>query len=147
MTTHHPAALAGAEHATAVSIPYWEALAEGRFVLQRCTACTRYQHYPRRICRHCSSESLEFASASGTGTVFAATLVHRSNSHRASPSRPYWLAIVRTDEEPLLFALLSGVPAELDGPDRGSGLQGARVELDWAEIRSTGLLAVHPIQP
>jgi uncharacterized OB-fold protein len=136
--------LAGAEHASAISQPYWDALAEGEFVLQRCAACGSYQHYPRRICRTCASESLEYSAASGTGTIFAATLVHRANASRLAARTPYWLALVQMTEGPLLFALLDGVAGAQVSPDRGSGLQGTAVVVDWAGTRSSGLLTVRP---
>lgn len=136
--------LAGSEHATAISQPYWDALAEGEFVLQRCVDCGSYQHYPRRICRTCACESLEYAAVSGTGTIFAATLVHRANTSRLAERTPYWLAMVQMTEGPLLFALLDGVAGAQVSPDRGSGLQGTRVVVDRAGTRSSGLLTVRP---
>jgi uncharacterized protein len=136
--------LAGSEHASAISQPYWDALAKGEFVLQRCAACGSYQHYPRRICRTCASESLEFAVASGTGTIFAATLVHRANASGLAARTPYWLAMVQMTEGPLLFALLDGADGAQVLPDRGSGLQGTAVVVDWAGTRSSGLLTVRP---
>ena len=34
------------------SAPYWEAMNQGRLVLQRCAACGSLRHYPRSVCDH-----------------------------------------------------------------------------------------------
>ena len=39
MTLDPDVQLHGAEHAGEISQPYWDALADGRFVLQRCGNC------------------------------------------------------------------------------------------------------------
>jgi uncharacterized protein len=52
-------------------------LAAGRFLIQRCTACTKHVYYPREICPHCGSAALEWKTPAGTGTVYAVTTVRR----------------------------------------------------------------------
>jgi len=54
-----------------------QALAAGRFLIQRCTSCSRYVYYPREICPHCGSATLEWQTPAGTGTVYAVTTVRR----------------------------------------------------------------------
>ena len=49
----------------------------GRFLIQRCTACTKHVYFPREICPHCGSAALEWATPAGTGTVYAVTTVRR----------------------------------------------------------------------
>jgi hypothetical protein len=126
----------GEERATTVSQPYWDALHEGRLVLQQCARCERHQHYPRRLCRYCSSEDVQFVAASGTGRVFASTIVYRANTPAMQAQAPYRLALVRTDEGPLLFALLES------DEDLSSSLTDVAVEVDRARTRHHRLLTV-----
>ncbi|MBT2322765.1 OB-fold domain-containing protein [Variovorax paradoxus] len=49
----------------------------GRFLIQRCTACTKHVYFPRESCPHCGSAALEWTTPQGTGTVYAVTTVRR----------------------------------------------------------------------
>jgi hypothetical protein len=49
----------------------------GRFLIQRCTACSKHVYYPREVCPHCGSMALEWTQPKGTGTVYAVTTVRR----------------------------------------------------------------------
>lgn len=131
----------GAEHATPLSPPYWEALRDGRFVLQLCADCGRFQHYPRRVCRWCGGpDHLEWAEASGTGAIFAAAGHHRSSRPVLADRLPLLVALVRWDEGPASLALVEGLRAEVS--DNGSGLQGRRVRIEHDRTLVQGLLTV-----
>ena len=56
---------------------YHEALKEGRFLIQRCKACTRHVFYPRVLCSHCGSPELAWITPSGRGTVYSRTTLSR----------------------------------------------------------------------
>lgn len=93
--------------------PFWEALAEGRFELQRCTACGRHVFYPRLVCPHCGGGPLEWVSASGRGTVHSFTVVHRAPPAFAAEV-PYVVALVDLEEGPrMMTRLLGAEPAEV----------------------------------
>ena len=49
----------------------------GRFLVQRCTACSNHVYFPRESCPHCGSATLEWTAPKGTGTVYAVTTVRR----------------------------------------------------------------------
>jgi uncharacterized OB-fold protein len=49
----------------------------GRFLIQRCGGCAKHVYYPREVCPHCGSTSLEWTAPKGTGTVYAVTTVRR----------------------------------------------------------------------
>jgi uncharacterized protein len=49
----------------------------GRFLVQRCTSCTKHVYFPRESCPHCGSAALEWTAPQGTGTVYAVTTVRR----------------------------------------------------------------------
>ncbi|MGY3473544.1 Zn-ribbon domain-containing OB-fold protein [Bradyrhizobium ottawaense] len=49
----------------------------GRFLIQRCSDCTKHVYFPREVCPHCGGASLEWIAPKGTGTVYAVTTVRR----------------------------------------------------------------------
>jgi len=56
---------------------YLDALAAGRFEIQKCSACGKHVFYPRVLCPHCGAGDLGWAAASGRGTVYSTTVVRR----------------------------------------------------------------------
>jgi len=56
---------------------YLDALAAGRFEIQRCAACAQHVFYPRVLCPHCGDGKLEWVAPSGRGTVYSTTVVRR----------------------------------------------------------------------
>ena len=59
---------------TPVSGPFWEALAQGRLVLQHCSRCGTWAHYPRLRCPHCLSDALVWEEVAASGTIYAMTV-------------------------------------------------------------------------
>ncbi|HSH91129.1 MAG TPA: OB-fold domain-containing protein [Ramlibacter sp.] len=49
----------------------------GRFLIQRCSACSKHVYFPRESCPHCGSATLEWTPAKGTGTIHAVTTMRR----------------------------------------------------------------------
>jgi uncharacterized OB-fold protein len=78
---------------------FFAAAREGRFVIQRCTACGDYQFYPRKICIHCGDAGVEWAEASGRGTVHTFTVIHRGMPGWREAG-PYVAAVVQLEEGP-----------------------------------------------
>lgn len=60
-----------------VDTQYQAALDDGRFLIQRCGACTRAVFHPRELCPHCGAAPLAWEAPSGLGTVYAVTTVRR----------------------------------------------------------------------
>lgn len=56
---------------------YFDALAGGRFEIQKCAACGKHVFYPRVLCPHCGSDRLDWVAPSGRGTVYSTTVVRR----------------------------------------------------------------------
>lgn len=79
--------------------PFWDALNEQRLVIQRCNRCSRYQYYPRLVCRHCQARALTWEEVSGTGTIYTFSIVSRSPSQFQSLV-PYVVAVVELKEGP-----------------------------------------------
>lgn len=85
---------------------WWDATRERRLLVQRCDSCGHRQHYPRMLCVVCGRTALSFIEASGRGTVYSFTVVHRAPSAGFSP--PYVVALVRLEEGPVLLTTIVG---------------------------------------
>jgi hypothetical protein len=59
---------------------YLEALAAGRFEIQKCAACGKHVFYPRVLCPHCGSDRLGWVTPSGRGSVYSTTVVRRKSA-------------------------------------------------------------------
>jgi uncharacterized OB-fold protein len=57
---------------------YLDALAAGRFEIQKCAACAKHVFYPRVVCPHCGAGELAWVAPSGRGTVKTTTAVRRT---------------------------------------------------------------------
>lgn len=86
MTQHRsiPAPLISAENQ-----PYFDAAAQGRLLVKRCTACAEFHFYPRTLCPFCFGAT-EWVDAAGTGTIYSYTVMR--------PGGPFAAAYVTLDE-------------------------------------------------
>lgn len=57
--------------------PFWDAAAEGRLVVERCSACGAESHPPRGICRACRCRDMTWVEVAGPGTVYSYTVNHQ----------------------------------------------------------------------
>jgi uncharacterized protein len=98
----------------AESAPYWEATRQGRLLVQWCTACDRGIFYPRAFCPSCSGSSLEWRTASGRGTVYAAVVEHRPQAAgaRFSHGQPYCVALIDLAEGVRVLSNVVGCPPD-----------------------------------
>lgn len=71
---------------------------EGRLRLQRCTSCQTWGFPPISICAECGSQEIEWADASGTGTVYSHGLLQRAYHPRHQDRLPLILAQVDIPE-------------------------------------------------
>jgi uncharacterized protein len=76
---------------TPESKPYWDALNEGRLVLQSCGACGKVRHYPRPLCDACYSFDVRWIEAKGTGTIHSWTVAHHAFNPGFKGELPYTL--------------------------------------------------------
>ena len=70
---------------------FWEAAARGRLLVPKCTSCGRFHWYPRRVCPHCGSTTIEMHMAKGAGEVYSYSVMRRAKV-------PYAIAYVRLTE-------------------------------------------------
>jgi len=76
---------------TPESRPYWQGLAEGRVMLQRCAECGRVRHYPRPLCDACHSFATDWVEASGAATLHSWTVAHHPYHPAFRAELPYVL--------------------------------------------------------
>jgi uncharacterized OB-fold protein len=91
------------------SKPYWDALMEGKLVLQTCGQCGKVRHYPRPLCDACFSFDVTWTEASGRGTVHSWTIAHHAFSPGFKAEVPYVLVTVDLEEGVRMQAPLRGV--------------------------------------
>jgi uncharacterized OB-fold protein len=94
------------------SAPYWEAAAEHRLVVQRCDACGHHYLYPRSACPRCWSTGNTWIDASGRGSVYSSTVIHRNDLPAFRDRVPYVVAIVELEEGPRLMTNVEGCEPE-----------------------------------
>lgn len=99
-----------------------EALAQGRFTIQRCQECRAHLFYPRVLCPHCSSARLDWITPSGLGTVYSYTVVRK----RAEHGGDYNVALIDLDEGPRMMSRVEGLAAD-------AVRIGMRVKVDFAK--------------
>ncbi|MFZ2176695.1 MAG: zinc ribbon domain-containing protein [Rhodococcus sp. (in: high G+C Gram-positive bacteria)] len=116
---------------------HFEAAAEGRLAVRRCTSCGALFHYPRPYCPHCHSDALVWENLSGRGTVLVAAPVHRPPWDDLPRSVPYTVVIVRLDEGPQLLSTVE----QLEPADVVPGLP---VQAAFERVGALGLVRFVP---
>jgi uncharacterized OB-fold protein len=86
-----------------------QALAQGRFQIQHCSACHQHVFYPRTLCPHCGSAQLDWVAPSGAACVYSSTTVRR----KPESGGDYNVALVDLAEGPRLMSRIDGI-----APDR-----------------------------
>jgi uncharacterized OB-fold protein len=114
---------------SAESGAFWEATREGRLLVQWCTECDRGVFYPRAFCPHCGvgRSALEWRTASGRATVYAASVEHRPAPGGFSGGEPYCVALVDLHEGVRMMTNIVGCPPD----DVRSGMA---VEVTWEPL-------------
>jgi len=78
--------------------PYWEGARNGVLKLQQCTDCNTPRFYPRHTCPTCGSSSVQWIQATGHGTIYSLTTVHRGPSAAFKERQPYIVALIDLPE-------------------------------------------------
>ncbi|MFZ5720190.1 MAG: Zn-ribbon domain-containing OB-fold protein [Pseudomonadota bacterium] len=74
--------------------PFFDAAAEGRFLIKRCESCGEAHWYPRTLCPSCHSDRTVWEESPGEGVIYTYSVMWRS------PSGPYAIGYVTLDEGP-----------------------------------------------
>jgi uncharacterized protein len=93
------------KHFEPADYPHWQALAEGRLLIQRCKTCGRY-FFPAAQCS-CSAESeMEWIESSRRGTLHATGTWHQAYAAHLKEQIPYTVCVVKLEEGPVLLSRL-----------------------------------------
>jgi hypothetical protein len=103
--------------ASAETVGWWEAAADHRLVVQRCTACGRTRHPPGPVCPRCRNAASEWWQLPGTGKVYTYTIVRQ--------------AFIASLEDRIPYVVIA---VDLDGAD-GARLVSNLVDADLDELR------------
>ena len=114
---------------TAETARFWQGCNDHEFLLQRCSACCKHQFYPRIICANCMSNRLEWAHASGRGTVATYTVVTRAISQAYAADAPYVIALIDLEEGPRMMSNVIGC----DAAEVKSGMAVMVTFEDWSK--------------
>lgn len=124
--------------ADATTLPFWEAAAEHRLVVQRCGDCGQTRLPPAPICPTCRSDASDWQPVPGGGEVYTYTAVHRPIA--ADQSLPFVIAVIALDESGglrIISNLVGVAPEAIE--------IGMRVELVWEDMSDE--LAVPRFRP
>ena len=77
---------------------YFDAARRGELVIQRCEACGTTTFASRVVCVSCGKRALKVVAASGRGTVYSYTIVHRAPFPSMRGQTPYVVALIDLDE-------------------------------------------------
>jgi uncharacterized OB-fold protein len=77
---------------------FFQAAAEGRLTVRRCTGCDAVLHMPVSYCRHCGSTEGRWDEVAPTGRVYSYTVV----THQVHPdfAVPYTVVLIELDDVP-----------------------------------------------
>jgi uncharacterized OB-fold protein len=87
---------------------FWQGLRDGRLLLQHCLDCRNVQYYQQGMCRQCGGERLEHRPASGRGTVYSYSVVHRAPGPAFKADVPYAVLLVELQEGPRMISTFTG---------------------------------------
>ncbi len=124
--------------ADTTTLPWWQAAAEHRLVVQRCTSCDQTRHPPAPVCSECRSADSDWRELSGRGEVYTYTLVHRPIA--ADQELPYVIAVIALEAAGgvrIISNLVDVDPEQLE--------IGLPVELVWEDMSAD--LAIPRFRP
>lgn len=93
---------------TGILARHQQALDEGRFLIQHCSACSRHVYFPREVCPHCGALGPALVAPGGGGTVHAVTTLRR----KPDLGGDYHVCLVDLDEGVRLMSRVEGVAAD-----------------------------------
>ncbi|WP_370500892.1 Zn-ribbon domain-containing OB-fold protein [Mycolicibacterium sp. jd] len=110
--------------ADGLDTPHWDALRDGRMLLQRCSACRTWAWSPRPICPTCHEFDMRWEQVEPVGTVYSWTRTWQAFTKESTGHLPYVVVLVELPHAGARRVL--GVLAEADGvtPTIGSTVRG-----------------------
>jgi uncharacterized protein len=110
--------------------PFWEAAAQHRLVVPRCTNCGTFRFPPSPFCWRCQSQAVEFVERPGVGSVYSYTVVWHPVLPDLADSVPYAPAVVELPDTDHVRVVGPVTDATVDAVRVG-----LPVELVWRDVR------------
>jgi uncharacterized OB-fold protein len=124
--------------ADSTTLPFWQAAAEHRLVVQRCTACAHTRLPPSPVCPECRSAESDWQEVPGRGELYTYTIVHRPIA--AAQELPFVIAVIALEDSGGLRIISNLVGADPEALEIGMPL-----ELVWEDMSAD--LAVPRFRP
>jgi hypothetical protein len=120
-----------------LSQPFWDAAKEQKLVLQKCSACGKWNYPPRQNCNSCSArDTLQWQEVQNpTGHVDVHLIIRDSRIRGFRSAQPINFAIIRLNEDPGINFL-----SNLPGTAPGEFKDGDQVEVVFAAIEGSDQL-------
>ena len=125
-----------APEVTELTRPYWEALANGKLMFQRCQ-CGHAFLPARHECPSCLSMALKWQEATGRGTLVSWVVYHIAYSEEFKNRLPYNVAVVELEEGPRLITNMVDANETLRGDAQVTLQVGWEGETALARFRMT----------
>lgn len=113
--------------ADTTTLPWWEAAAEHRLVVQRCSDCGHTRLPPAPVCSECRSDRAEWREVSGRGEVYTYTLVHRPLA--MDQTLPFVIAVIALEDSGGVRMM-----SNIVGIEPQSVQIGMQVEVVWEDM-------------
>lgn len=81
------------------SQPYWDALAQGEFRLQRCSACETLRWPARAICNRCQSFDSIWQEVDTSARILSWVRTHQVFAPELRDAVPYWVVQVSLEAQ------------------------------------------------
>ncbi len=124
--------------ADVLTLPWWEAAAEHRLVVQRCASCGHTRLPPAPVCPECRSSESDWKEVSGKGEVYTYTRVHRPMA--IEQKLPFVIAVIALEGSGGVRMMSNIVGVDPDQVEIGMP-----VELVWEDMSED--LAVPRFRP
>jgi uncharacterized OB-fold protein len=110
--------------------PFWQAAAEHRLVVPRCTTCGTYRLPPAPFCFNCRAQEVEWIDHDGAGEIYSFTVIRHAVIPQVADALPFVAAVVELPGTGGCRLVGSVVDC-----DPGAVRIGLPVTLDWYDVR------------
>lgn len=77
------------------TLPFWEAAADHRLVVARCTQCSQFRSPPTPYCPSCLNQEIDWSQSSGDAELYTFTVIRRAPSPELADSVPFVVGVVK----------------------------------------------------
>jgi uncharacterized protein len=77
------------------TLPFWDAAADHRLVVARCTKCGEFRSPPTPYCPACLNQEIDWFESSGVAELYTFTVIRRAPSPELKDSVPFVVGVVK----------------------------------------------------